>query len=156
MSRQIIQLYLFLVVAMFSKAAAPEPLIGTWILFSQTLDNQKVDTEPITLRIYPSGNALEFAYSSPLNGIHVLNLKFTSVRLDGSEGSVQDFNNKKLGSVRVTKVSPREYKIMIEGPNRPKGIGRMIVSADSKTLTSESETSVKGVTKRALQVFNRR
>ena len=122
-----------------------------------TVNGQKVDAENMTLRIYTAGDGLEFAYSMPVNGIHLVSLKFTSVHLDGREGSVEDVRGKKVGTVRITKVSPSEYKAVIEGSNRPRAVGKMSLSPDNKTLTSESDTAANGNgASHAVQVFSRR
>ena len=146
-----------LMLAMAAQAASTEPLLGTWKLTSQTMDGRKVDSEDMTLRIYPMGDAFEFAYSTPINGIYLVSLKFTSVHLDGSEGSVQDVRGKKIGTVKITKVSPLEYRAVIEGQNRPKASTKMTISSDDKTLSSESTASGSaGDAPRAVQVFSRR
>ncbi|HWF45501.1 MAG TPA: hypothetical protein VG168_00730 [Bryobacteraceae bacterium] len=131
------------------QAAATEPLVGTWTLSSQTANGQKASgDEEMTLRIYPVGDGLEFAFSVPVNGVHMVGLKFTSVHLDGKPGSIEDVRGKKIGDVKVTKIGNLEYKAVLEGPNRPTSESKMTVSADEKTLTSESGGKV--------QVFSRR
>ncbi len=156
MLQRILSQVFVLVIIAVAQAVAAEPLIGTWTLSSQMVNGQKVDGESMTLRIYPVGDGLEFAYSMPVNGIHLVSLKFTSVHLDGTAGSVQDVRGNKMGTVKVTKVAPLEYKAVIEGPNRPKATGKMSISQDNKTLTSESDTaeSGKGLS-HAVQVFSR-
>jgi hypothetical protein len=139
---------LLLAVVLAARAAGTEPLMGTWILSSQTVNGQKVEHEDMTLRIYAAGDGLEFAFSTPVNGVHMVGLKFSSVHMDGKPGSVEDVKGKKIGDVTVTKVAGSEYKAVLEGPNRPKSVSKMTVSADDKTLTSESGGSV--------QVFSRR
>jgi hypothetical protein len=94
------------------------------------------------------GDGLEFAFSVPVNGVHMVGLKFTSVHLDGKPGSIEDVRGKKIGDVKVTKIGAMEYKAVLEGPNRPTSESKMIVSADEKTLTSQSGGKV--------QVFSRR
>ena len=139
-----------------SLASAAEPLVGTWKLSSQVIDGRKVDAEPVTLRVYPAGGALEFAYSMPVNGVHLVSLKFTSVHLDGSEGAVENVQGKKVGTVKITRTRPLAYQAVIEGVNRPKAVGKMTISPDRQTLTSESDSTVpgKGAT-HAVQVFTR-
>ncbi len=157
MRRQVLQCFLSFLLTALAQAATVEHLIGTWTLSSQTIDGRKVDIEPLTLRIYPAGDAFEFAYSTPINGIHLVSMKFIGVHLNGEAGTVQDVKGQKMGTVRVSKVGPLSYKAVIEGANRPKAEGKMTISADDQTLTSESDTTAggKGVT-HAVQVFSRR
>ncbi len=143
---------------LFAAASLPaaEPLLGTWKLTSQVVNNQKMTTEDLTLRIYKAGDGLEFAYSVPLNNVHFVSARFTSVHLDGSAADVQDAQGKKVGTVKITKSGPSEYKAVIEGPNRPTASAKMTVSADGKTLISESNSKMsgKGLTT-TLQTFSR-
>jgi len=76
---------------------------------------------------------------------------FTSVHLDGSESDVKDARGKKVGTVKITKSGPSEYKAVIQGPNRPTASSKLTVSPDGKTLTSESGSG----TATAVQVFSR-
>ena len=133
------------------RAGAAEPLLGTWKLLSQVVNGQKVDSDPLMLRIYKSGNGLEFAYSVPVNGIFFVSTTFTSVHLDGSESDVKDARGKKVGTVRITKEGASEYKVVLQGPNRPTASSKLTISPDGKTLTSESGA---GATATA-QVFSR-
>ncbi len=156
MARKIIRLSFLLLVVLVAQALATESLVGIWKLSSQTIDGHKVDNEPLVLRVYPVGDALEFAFSTPVNGIHLVSLKFTSVHLDGREANVEDVKGKKMGTVKVTKIAPQAYKAVIEGPNRPKAVATMTVSADNKTLTSESNTEAGGSGgSHVVQVFSR-
>jgi hypothetical protein len=153
MARSIPAVFFFLVT--LARAAAVEPLVGTWTLSSQSIDGQKVDSDPLTLRIYPSGTALEFAYSVPINGVHLVSLKFTAIYLDGKEGQIKNVRGETVGTAKVTKTGPMEYKTVIKGPNRPTVSGKITISADNKTLQSESDSQGNGPT-HTVQVFSRR
>ncbi len=133
------------------QAWAAEPLLGTWKLTSQVVGGQKVDFDPLILRIYKSGDALEFAYSVPVNGIFFVSTTFSAVHLDGSESDVRDARGKKVGTVKVTKSGSSGYQATIQGPNRPTAHSKLTVSADGKTLTSESGEGSAS----AVQVFQR-
>lgn len=137
-------------------AFAAEPLIGRWVLTSQEVGGQKSAAEDLTLRIIPTGKALEFAYSVPVNNIQFVSLRF-SARLDGTEADVTNGKSQKIGSVKVTKSGASAYRIVIAGPNRPTASGTMTVSADGKTLTSESEATPRGQSApvHTVQVFSR-
>ncbi len=160
MARALLLILAVCCVTVGAHAADPEPLIGTWTLSGQTIDGRTVESEPITLRIYPAkasmAGELEFAYSMPVNGIHLVSLRFVSVHLDGRESSVQDVRGHQIGTVKIAKVSPLEYTEIVEGPNRPKAVGKLLLSADKKQLTSASDTPRAGSgTTHAVQVFVR-
>ena len=147
----IVRTAILLILLSTARAWAAEPLLGTWKLASQVVNGQKVDSDPLMLRIYKSGDGLEFAYSVPVNNIFFVSTTFTSVHLDGSESDVRDARGKKVGTVKITRAGPSEYKAVIEGPNRPTASSKLTVSPDGKTLTSESGVG----TAAAVQVFSR-
>jgi hypothetical protein len=151
MSHQIARTAFLLFLLSSSHAWAAEPLLGTWKLTSQVVGGQKTDFDPLILRIYKSGDALEFAYSVPVNGIFFVSTTFSSVHLDGSESDVRDARGKKVGTVKVTKAGSSEYQAIIQGPNRPTARSKLTISADGRTLTSESG----GGSTSAVQVFSR-
>src|SRR5579872_134278 len=103
---------------------AAEPLAGRWLLESQEVSGKKTNPDPLTLRITPSGNSLEFAYSLPVNNIQFVSLRFTAP-LDGSPADVKDAEGRKVGSVTVTKTSTGHYRVVLQGPNRPTSNGSM-------------------------------
>jgi hypothetical protein len=119
---------------------AAEPLAGRWLLVSQEIAGQKKPAEELMLRINPAGKTFEFAYSVPVNDIQFVSLKF-SARLDGTEADVTNANGQKIGIVKVTKSGASQYKIVLQGHDRPSASGFMTVSADGKTLRSESDSS---------------
>lgn len=132
-----------IVVLVAAQVWAAEPLAGRWLLQSQEVGGQKTDTEPLTLRIVPHGNAYEFAYSVPVNNIQFVSLTFTP-KLDGAEADVKNSQGDKIGTVKVTKAGAALYKVVLQGPNRPTAVGTMAVSADGKTLTCESDAGAPG------------
>lgn len=136
--------------------SAAEPLVGRWVLISQEVGGQKLAADDLTLRINPAGKGLEFAYSVPVNNIQFVSLRF-SVRLNGTEADVTNANAQKIGTVKVTKAGASVYRIMIGGPNRPTASGTMTVSADGKTLKSESDATPRGRSApvHTVQVFSR-
>lgn len=135
---------------------AADPIVGRWLLTSQTVGGQNSQIEELTLRINPSGAALEFAYSVPVRDIQFVSLRFTA-KPDGSASDVTDANGKKVGTVKVTRVSPTQYKVVLEGSGRPTANGGMTVSADGKTLTSVSDSTPPGqsAVTHMVQVFAR-
>jgi hypothetical protein len=137
-----------------------EPIQGRWLLVSQEVGGQKTPIDELTLRINPVSNpmskALEFAYSVPVNNIQFVSLRFAA-RPDGTEADVNDANGKKIGTVKITKSGASQYKVVLQGQNRPTATGAMTVSADGKTMTSESESKPPGQTApvHTVQVFSR-
>ena len=127
------------VLLLASQVQAAEPLLGRWLLVDQEVGGQKTGIDELMLRIIAEGQALDFAYSVPVNNIQFVSLRFTA-KLDGTETAVTDANGKKIGSVRVTKSGAGQYKILLQGEGRPTASGTMTVSADGKTLTSESDS----------------
>jgi hypothetical protein len=140
-----------------ARVQAAEPLLGTWKMTSQTVDGHATDPDPVTLRIFKSGDGFEFDYSVPVNNINFVGTKFTSVHLDGTEGDIRDSHGQKIGIVKIAKSGPSQYKTMIQGSNRPAAVGKLSVSADGKTLTSEADATTPGKeSTHAVQVFSRR
>jgi hypothetical protein len=137
------------------QAQAADPLVGRWLLQSQEVAGKKADPDPLTLRIVQSGGALEFAYSLPVNNIQFVSLRFVA-RLDGSDADVQDADGRKIGTVKVSKGSASQYRVILQGRNRPTSYGTMTLSADLKTLVCESDSSAPNGTKiHTVQIFSR-
>jgi hypothetical protein len=137
------------------QAWAAEPLGGRWLLKSQEVGGQQTDADPLTLRIVQRGNTFEFGYSVPVNNIQFVSMSFAS-HLDGTEADVKNSQGTKIGTVKITKAGGSLYKVVLEGPNRPSAVGTMTVSADGKTLTSDSEANVPGKgSTHTRQVFSR-
>ena len=144
-------------VVITAPAWAAEPLAGHWLLKSQEVGGQKRDNpDPLLLRITPSGSGLEFAYSVPVNDVQFVSLRFAP-RLDGTAADMKNSQDKSIGTVKVTKASALQYKITIQGPNRPTATGTMTVSVDGKTLTSTSDSTPAGqaASVHTIQIFER-
>jgi len=137
--------------------SAPEPLLGTWRLDSQEVNGQKGNSEPLTLKISQSGDKLEFAFSVPVNNVYFVSMSY-AVKLDGSEADVKNSKGDKVGTIQLTPGGPSQYKVVMKGPNHPDSSGKLTVSPDGKTLTSEQDTMQAGPTGRAIhskQLFSR-
>ena len=148
-------LAVFLILLAFAQAKAAEPLAGTWRLKSQNVGGQSVGFEPLTLRITPSGRGFEFAYSVPVNNIQFVSMRYLS-GLDGTEADVKDPQGAKIGSIKISKASPLQYNVTMQGVNRPTVSGKLTVSADRKTLTSDSNANLPGRGEtRTVQIFSR-
>ena len=154
MLRATVRLIIILLSVIAMQAA--EPLAGRWLLVSQVVGNRKMPTDALMLRVNPAGKAFDFAYSVPVNDVQFVSLKF-SVRLDGTETDVLNAKGQKIGTVTLIKSGAAQYKIILQGQNRPTASGLMTVSADGKTLRSESDSGVRGETGviHTVQVFAR-
>src|ERR1700689_483817 len=119
--------------------AAPEPLVGTWRLDSQEVNGQKTNAEPLTLKVTQAGDKLAFAFSVPINGVYFVSMTY-SVKLDGSEAQVKNSKGDKMGTIQMSPGGPSQYKLIMKGPNRPDSSGKLTVSPDGKTMTSETDT----------------
>src|ERR1700733_1754368 len=140
-----------------SAFAAPEPLLGTWRLDSQEVNGQKTNSEPLTLKISQSGDKLAFAFSVPVNNVYFVSMTYT-VKLDGSQADVKNAKGDKVGTVQITPGGPSEYQLVLKRPNGPDSSGRLMVSPDGKTLTSEQNTVQAGPGGRSIhskQLFSR-
>ena len=146
-----------LILAVFAMAAcahAAEPVAGTWLVKSQVLNGEKSTFEPLTLRVSESGDKLLFAFSVPVNRVHYVSMSYL-VRLDGSEADVKNGQGEKLGVIRMTKTSASHYKLTLGGPYRPTTEGKLTVSPDGKSLTSESDVIQAGKPMHLMQLFQR-
>jgi hypothetical protein len=138
-------------------SAAPEPLVGTWRLDSQEVNGQKRNSEPLTLKITEAGDKLAFAFSVPVNNVYFVSMTYT-VKLDGSEADVKNAQGEKIGTIEMSPAGPSQYKLVLKGPNRPDSSGKLTVSADGKSLTSETDTVQGGQGGRSMhskQLFSR-
>jgi hypothetical protein len=155
--KQALVLYLAVAFAATAIYAAPIALVGTWRLDSQEVNGQKTNAEALTLRITQTGDKLDFAFSVPVNNVYFVSMTY-AVKLDGSEAEVKNANGEKIGTVQIAPAGPSQYKITLKGPNRPDSSGRLTVSADGKTLTSEQDTAPGGPSARSIhsrQLFSR-
>jgi hypothetical protein len=152
-------LVLFATLAFCAAAAYPaaDPIVGTWRLDSQEVNGQKSNAEPLTLKVTQSGDKLDFAFSVPVNNVYFVSMTY-SVKLDGSEADVKNSKGDKVGTVQITLAGPSQYKLVIKGPNHPESSGKLTVSPDGKTLTSEQNTAPADPSSRAThskQLFSR-
>jgi hypothetical protein len=133
---------------------AADPLLGTWRLQSQEVNGEKTNSEPLTLRISQFGDKFAFAFSVPVNNVDFVSMSYT-VRLDGTEGDVKNAQGAKIGTIKIAPAGPSQYAMTLKGANRPDSSGKLTVSSDGKTLTSESETQQPGRTIHSKQSFSR-
>jgi hypothetical protein len=132
---------------------AAEALVGTWRLVRQELNGQTDDFEPLTLQVAQAGDRFSFAFSMPVNEIYFVSLTYT-LRLDGSGADIKNANGQKIGTIQMMR-SARQYTFNMKGPGRPESQGTLTVSADGKTLTSESDASQSGRPIHSKQTFKR-
>ena len=137
-----------------SSLSGAEPLVGTWRLQRQEINGQNGDFEPLVVQIVQKGDRLSFAFSGPINEIYFVTLTY-AVRLDGSDADINDANGQKIGTIQMTRNGQGQYKLVMKGPARPDSKGTLAVSADGKTLTSESDAAPSGRPIHSKQTFTR-
>jgi hypothetical protein len=134
---------------------AAEPLVGLWRLQRQEVNGtQQAEFQPLTLQISQNGDRLRFAFSVPMPDIYFVTISYT-LRLDGSTADIIDGTNQKAGTIQMTRSGPGQYQLTMKGPNKPDTQGKITISADGKTLTSESDATQAGRTAHSKQIFVR-
>jgi hypothetical protein len=128
--------------------------VGIWRLDHQKLNGQTKDVESLTLRISADGDKLLFAFAVPVNGIDFVSMTYAA-KLDGTEAEVKNAQRLKIGTIQLTRPKPSEYKFTLKGGNGHDSTGRLTVSPDGKTLTSESDAVQGGQSLHLLQTFSR-
>lgn len=131
-----------------------EPLVGVWRLDHQEVNGQEATSEPMTLKITQARDKLAFAFSVPVNNIYFVSMSYT-VKLDGTEADVKNAQGDKVGSIRITPGGPSQFKMVLKSPNHPDSDGKLTISPDGKTLTSEAESQQGGRTVHSKQTFSR-
>ncbi len=131
-----------------------EPLVGVWRLDHQEVNGQEANSEPMTLKITQAGDKFAFAFSVPVNNIYFVSMSYT-VKLDGTEADVKNAQGDKVGSIRITPGGASQYKMLLKSPNHPDSDGKLTISPDGKTLTSEAESQQGGRTLHSKQTFSR-
>jgi len=134
--------------------AAAEPLVGTWRLDRQEVNGSQSKGEPLTLRITQAGDKLAFAFSVPINNVYFVSISYNA-KLDGSPADVKNANGDKIGTVEIKPSGPMQYTLTMKGPNRPDSSGKLTVSSDGKTLTSESDAVQAGHPIHSKQFYSR-
>jgi hypothetical protein len=137
-----------------SPSWAAEPLVGLWRLQQQEINGQATSVEPMALQISESGNELTFAFSVPLPEIYFVTVTYT-LRLDGSTADIVDGSGQKVGTIRMIRSSTRQYNMTMTGPGKPDSQGKLTISADGRTLVSESEATQSGRSIHSKQTFTR-
>jgi hypothetical protein len=118
------------------------------------VNGEKVNSEPLTLKVSSEGDKLAFAFSVPVNNVYFVSMTYT-VRLDGSEADVKNAQGAKIGTIQMGPAGPAQYKLTLKGPNRPDSTGRLTVAPDGKTLTSDADTVQGGRAIHSKQFFSR-
>jgi hypothetical protein len=137
-----------------SVLCAAEPIAGKWHLDRQEVNGKTTNSEPLVLQVTPSGDQFAFAFSLPVNSIYFVSMSYT-VRFDGSEADVKNAQGEKIGTIKMTRAGASQYKLTIRGLNRPVSNGTLTVSADGKTLTSESDSADTSHPAHVTQSFSR-
>lgn len=144
-------LALFTVVAPVSAA---DPLVGLWRLQKQEVNGQETRVDPVALQISEAGGALTFAFSVPMPDVYFVTTTYT-LRLDGPAADILNGNDQKMGTIQMKRGGAGRYLLTMKGADRPDSQGALTLSADGKTLVSESSTSQGGRTISARQTFAR-
>jgi len=155
MTRAVVLTAALLPLALIAGGEAAEPIVGVWKLDHQELNGQSKEIEPLTLRISPDGDKYLFAFAVPVNHIDFVSMSY-SAKLDGTEADVNNSQRIKVGTVQITRAKPSQYKFVLKGGNGRESSGRLTVSPDGKTLTSESDSNQSGQPLHLLQSFLRR
>jgi hypothetical protein len=155
---------LFLAVALVFHASvfqafATEPLVGTWHLERQEVNGEKIDSAPLTMEVSQTGAKLAFAFSVLVNHANVVSMTY-ELQLDGKEADVKDAHGETMGTIEMAAAAGsatalKEYKLLIKRPNRRDSAGKLSISADGKTLTSEADTLHAGKPLHTVQIFLR-
>jgi hypothetical protein len=135
-------------------AASPEPLVGTWRLKSQEINGEETNFQPLTLKIVQSGDQLAFAFSVPVNDVYFVSMSYT-VRPDGSAADIKNGRGEKVGIIQMKRDGPSRYQLILKGPNRPDSSGKLTISPDGKSLTSDADSQQGGHAVHSTQVFSR-
>jgi hypothetical protein len=143
-----------IVLASVASAWSAEPLLGTWRLDHQEINGQETSSEPMILKVTKAGDKVAFLFSVPVNNIYFVSMSYT-VKLDGSSADVKNAQGDKVGFIRITPNGASQYKIVLNSHNRPDSDGKLVVSSDGKTLTSEAESTQGGRTMHSKQTFSR-
>jgi hypothetical protein len=134
---------------------AAEPLVGLWRLQRQEINGTAAEFEPLALQIsQAAGDRLRFAFSVPMPDVYFVTITYT-LRLDGSGAEIMDGNNQKVGTIQMTRIGPGQYLLTMKGPNKPDTQGKITISADGKTLISESDATQAGRSVHSKQIFAR-
>lgn len=152
--RALVFAFCFQLLILASPVSAADPLVGTWRLQRQDVNGQESRVDPLVLQISEAGDALTFAFSVPMPEVYVVTATYTS-RLDGSSVDIMNGNNQAMGTVQITRGGTGRYLLTMKGPNRPDSQGALTLSADGKTLVSESTAAQAGRTVSARQTFAR-
>jgi hypothetical protein len=154
MTRSVLAWAAFLTLALTSSGAATEPLVGIWRLDHQELNGQNKEIESMTLRISADGDKFLFAFAVPVNHIDFVSMSYTA-KLDGTEADVKNAQQVKVGTVQITRAKPAQYKFVLKSGSGRESVGRLTVSPDGKTLTSESDSSQAGQATHLVQSFSK-
>lgn len=142
-------------VTLASRVSAADPLVGLWRLQRQDVNGQESSVEPLVLQVSEAGDKLTFAFSVPMPDVYFVTATYT-VRLDGPSADIMNGNDQKMGSVQIRRGGVGRYLLTMKGPNRPDSQGSLTLSADGKTLVSESTAAQAGRALTARQTFARK
>jgi hypothetical protein len=126
---------------MEAPAFGAEPLVGLWQMISQQIGKNRLPPAPLALRVSEDDGALRFEYM--VNKEMVLERSFT-VHTDGRPGVVQNDKGATVGTARLNKISPNEYTLILQRPNRPPEPGKLKIAEKGFILNCETDANVPG------------
>jgi hypothetical protein len=154
MTRTLILIVAIGLYALAPSLSAAEPLVGTWRLQKQEINGQTGTLTPLALQVSEAGDKFSFAFSQPIDQIYFVGLSYT-LRLDGSDAEIKDANGQTIGTIQIRRGAAGQYRLVMKGPNRPDSQGTLTVTADGKTLISESDATQAGRVLHSKQIFTR-
>ena len=135
-------------------AWAADPLVGTWRLERVEINGETTKSTPLQLSVYEIRDSLSFAFAAQVDGQFVTTIGYR-VLLNGTEADVKNAKGDRIGTVKMTIPGPSQYAITLKRPEQPATTGKLVLSPDGKTLTSETDTPRGDQTIHMVQVFAR-
>ena len=77
------------------------------------------------------------------------------LKLDGTEADVKNDKGEKIGTIQMAHDGPSAYKLILKRTGHHDSAGKLTVSADGKTLTSEADSLQAGRPVHSTQQFLR-
>ena len=118
------------------------------------MNGEKIDSAPLTMEVSQNGSKLAFAFSVLVNNAKVVSMGY-ELQLDGTEADVKDAHGQTVGTIEMAATGESQYRLSIKRPDRRDSAGKLSVSKDGKTLTSEADTLHAGKPLHTVQIFLR-
>ena len=89
-----------------------------------------------------------------VNNAKVVSMTY-DLELGGKEADVKDAHGETVGTIEMASTGESQYRLSIKRPDRRDSAGKLTVSIDGKTLTSEADTLHAGKPLHTVQIFSR-